>query len=109
VLGILIPSTTLALAASRWARERRQTIGVRAFTAGMAPLTIGLLFATGWLLAEPFVRQPAHRIGTLALIALTLVVMPRRASARSGDRGRRRPVQLGLNPAFEPRLSTGAF
>jgi chromate transporter len=75
MLGILIPSTTLALAVSRWARERRQTIGVRAFTAGMAPLTIGLLFATGWLLAEPFVRQPAHRIGALALMALTLVVM----------------------------------
>lgn len=75
MLGILIPSTTLAIAASRWARERRQTIGVRAFVAGMAPLTIALLFATGWLLAEPFVRDPAHRVGALALVGLTAAVM----------------------------------
>ena len=53
--GIMLPSTTLVMLATRWAREHKQTLGVRAFTAGMAPLTLGLLIATGWLLAAPYV------------------------------------------------------
>lgn len=73
--GIMIPSTTLALGASRWARERRDSRGVRAFVAGMAPLTIGLLLATGWVLAEPYLRRGEHRVGALALVAITLAVM----------------------------------
>jgi chromate transporter len=77
MIGILIPSTTLAIAASRWARERRHTLGVRAFVAGMAPITLGLLFATGWVLAEPFVRDPQHRLGALALIVASVLVMVR--------------------------------
>ena len=32
--GIMLPSTTLVLAATRWAREHKHTVGVRAFTAG---------------------------------------------------------------------------
>ena len=57
--------------------QRRETRAVRAFTTGLAPLTIGLLLATGWILAEPFVRDPQHRLGALGLIAVTLVVMAR--------------------------------
>lgn len=72
--GIMLPSTTLVLAATRWARANRTSIGVRAFTAGMAPLTLGLLMATGWLLAEPFVRAPEHRLATLALMAATVAL-----------------------------------
>ncbi len=75
--GTLAPSTALVLAASRWAAQRRETRGVRAFTTGMAPLTLGLLLATGWVLAEPFVRHPAQRWGALALIAVTVVAMTR--------------------------------
>ncbi|MFN3888698.1 MAG: chromate transporter [Aquabacterium sp.] len=51
LLGIMIPSTTLALAASRWVTRRRQWLGVQAFQAAMVPVTVGLLLATGWLLA----------------------------------------------------------
>jgi chromate transporter len=43
----------------------------------MAPLTLGLLLATGWVLAEPFVRVPDQRWGALALIAVTIAVMLR--------------------------------
>ncbi|MDB5820365.1 MAG: chromate transporter, partial [Rhizobacter sp.] len=53
MMGIMLPSTTLALYATRWGRARQETRGVRAFTAGMAPITVGLVVATGWLLAEP--------------------------------------------------------
>lgn len=75
--GTLLPSTLLVLAVSRWAAQRRDSRGVRAFTTGMAPLTLGLLLATGWVLAEPFVRVPAQRWGALALIAVSIVVMLR--------------------------------
>ena len=41
--GILLPSTALSLLATRWGAARRETRGVRAFTTGLTPLTIGLL------------------------------------------------------------------
>jgi chromate transporter len=71
--GILIPSTVLSLWATRWGHSRRETRGVRAFTSGMAPLTIGLLLATGWLLAGP----AAGHVGAMLLVAATVVVMMR--------------------------------
>lgn len=49
--GIMLPSTTLALTAARWGQARRDTRGVQAFKAGMAPLVIALMIATGWLLS----------------------------------------------------------
>ena len=41
--GTLLPSTALTLCATRWGAQRRETRGVRAFTTGLTPLTIGLL------------------------------------------------------------------
>ncbi len=55
MVGTLLPSTLLTLAVTRWTAQHRDARGVRAFTTGMAPLTLGLLLATGWVLAEPFV------------------------------------------------------
>ncbi len=75
--GILIPSTALSLWATRWGTQRRETRFVRAFTAGLMPLTLGLLLSTGWVLAEPFLLEPAHRWGALALIGISVVVMLR--------------------------------
>ncbi len=75
LVGILLPSTLLSLGVSRWGSKRRETPGVRAFTAGLAPMTIALLFTAGWLLALPFVREPDHRLGAIALIALTVWAM----------------------------------
>jgi chromate transporter len=72
LVGILIPSTTFALAASRWARARRQTLGVRAFVAGMAPITIGLLFAAATVLVVPLAPQPAAWALVAATVALSL-------------------------------------
>ncbi len=71
--GILIPSTVLSLWATRWGAQRRETRGVRAFTIGMAPLTLGLLLATGWLLAEPARRS----IGGVVLVVVTVLVILR--------------------------------
>lgn len=72
--GILLPSTVLTLTATRWMRANRGHVGLRAFSAGMMPLTLGLILATGWLLALPFLRASEHRWGTLALIAATVAL-----------------------------------
>jgi len=71
--GIMLPSTTLALWATRWGAARRHTLGVRAFKSGMAPLTIGLLVATGWILSDP----ARGHVRPMALIGLTVLVMLR--------------------------------
>lgn len=57
MLGIMLPSTAVAMAFSRWVATRRERIGVRAFQTGMAPVTVGLILATGWLLL-PGVEHP---------------------------------------------------
>jgi len=75
--GILLPSTALSLWATRWGTQRRETRAVRAFTAGLTPLTVGLLLSTGWVLAEPYLRSPTSRWGALALIAVTALAMMR--------------------------------
>lgn len=50
MLGILLPSTTLTFAASRWGHKNRELRGVRAFKQGMAPVVVALLVATGWVM-----------------------------------------------------------
>jgi len=70
--GMLIPSTTLALAVSRWGSKRREQRGVRAFVAGMAPVTIALLLTSGGLLALPLARLPGAWLLVVATLALSL-------------------------------------
>jgi chromate transporter len=48
--GIMLPSSVLTYAATKWAHENRNLISVRSFKSGMAPIVIGLLISTGWLL-----------------------------------------------------------
>lgn len=73
MLGILLPSTTLALGAARYGRRRADSLAVRAFTAGMAPLTVGLMLATGWVLTDPVRTRP----GAVGLVALSAIVLAR--------------------------------
>lgn len=73
--GILLPSTALSLFTSRWGAKRRETRGMRAFTTGMTPITIGLLIATGWVLAQPYLADSSHAAGAIALMALSIIVM----------------------------------
>lgn len=72
--GIMLPSTTLVMVATRWARAHQEDRLVRAFTLGLQPLTLGLIIATGWLLAAPYLQQADRRLPTLALVAGTLVL-----------------------------------
>lgn len=68
MFGMLLPSSLLTLGISRWAARHRQDLAVRAFIAGMVPLTIGLTFSTGVLVAQPL--WPS--VGAMVLIALGL-------------------------------------
>jgi chromate transporter len=72
--GIMLPSSVLTLTATRWMRANRGHAGLRAFSAGMMPLTLGLILATGWLLSLPFLRAEEHRWGALTLIVATVVL-----------------------------------
>ncbi len=69
--GIMVPSSVLTLVVSRYGRTRRDTLPVRAFSVGLAPLTIGLLLATGWVLAQP---SRGHW-GAVLLVPVTIVFM----------------------------------
>ena len=51
LIAMMLPSTTLALAAGRWGHAKRDLLAVRAFKAGMAPVAIALMAATAWILA----------------------------------------------------------
>jgi chromate transporter len=71
--GTLLPSTTLALSASRWGRRHDESRFMRAVKVGLAPLSIGLLLTTAWLLLRP----TAAHWGSYLLVALAIAVMLR--------------------------------
>ena len=72
--GTLLPSTTLALSVTRWGDKNRESRGLRAFTTGLAPITIGLLISTGWILLQP---TRTHWVNASLLVAFTLLLMLR--------------------------------
>ena len=51
--GIMGPSSALAFMVGRFGQRRADSIALRAFTAGLTPLTLGLLLSTGWVLTAP--------------------------------------------------------
>jgi chromate transporter len=69
LFGIMLPSTTLTLLVARWGRARRDWRAVQAFKAGMAPIVIALMFATGWILTAktPGWRPMLLTLGTALL------------------------------------------
>lgn len=52
MVGILLPSTAFTFLATRWVHRNRHMRAVRAFKSGMGPIVVGLMFATGWILAS---------------------------------------------------------
>lgn len=74
MVGTLAPSTLLTWAATRWAQRNRERRGVRAFKLGMAPVVIGLMLATAWVLARPQ-EGPAQGWPLWCLSALTAIVV----------------------------------
>ena len=74
LVGMLLPSTTLTLAAARWGHQNRERLGVRAFKAGMAPIVIGLLGATGWILSHAQDRASNNWPLWLLTVVVTVLV-----------------------------------
>lgn len=52
MVGILLPSTAFTYMATRWVHRNRDMRAVRAFKSGMGPVVVGLVLATGWILAS---------------------------------------------------------
>lgn len=73
MVGIMLPASVVAWTVGRLRRARHQSIVLRAFTAGMTPLTLGLLLSTGWILLAP----TREHWGSVALVILTVVMMVR--------------------------------
>lgn len=77
--GLLLPSCTLTLLATRWLRRHADHRAVRAFKAGMAPVVVGLMLATGWVLTAGSAPRAADwplwllATGTAALLLRTRV------------------------------------
>jgi chromate transporter len=49
-IGIMVPSSTLTFAATRWLQNNADHVVARASKASLAPISIALLLATAWLL-----------------------------------------------------------
>jgi chromate transporter len=58
MIGIMVPSTTLTYLAAQWGHRNRELRAVRAFKQAMGPIVIGLLIATGWILARGDASTP---------------------------------------------------
>lgn len=74
MLGILLPSSLLTWYATRWAHRNKGRRSVRAFRQGMAPLVIGLLLATAWLLSRAH-GDPARDWPLWALTAVCMLLV----------------------------------
>jgi chromate transporter len=72
--GMLLPSCVLTYGATRWAHKNRELRAVRAFKAGMAPIVVALLMATGWLLTGSH-DQPARDWPLWALTAAATLIV----------------------------------
>ena len=72
--GILLPSTTLTYFASRWGHNNRELRAVRAFKQGMAPVVVGLIIATGWLMSRAH-GDPARDWPLWLVTAVTAVIV----------------------------------
>jgi chromate transporter len=78
MVGILLPSTVFSYVATRWVHRNRSLRAVRAFKQGMGPIVVGLVFATGWILASAN-DTPARDwpLWLLTLAALVLMLKTR--------------------------------
>lgn len=69
LFSILLPSSVFTFWITQWAHRNRELRSVRAFKAGMSPMVIGLMMATGWLLQNPHNDLAQH----WPLWAMTLI------------------------------------
>ena len=71
--GIMLPSSILTYKATQWAHTNRNLLSVRAFKTGMAPIVIGLLVSTGWLLSAA--HRDLHQDWKLWLVTAAATIL----------------------------------
>ncbi len=71
---VLLPSSVLTYNITQWLHRERDRIGVRSFKAGMAPIVIGLMTSTGWLMQSRHQDWIADA-GLWLLMAVTVVIV----------------------------------
>ena len=74
MVGMLLPSTTLTFFATRWGHRNRDLRVVRAFKQGMAPIVVGLLVATGWVLVRGGIETTFNQ-RTLAVTLVSMLIV----------------------------------
>jgi len=52
MISIMLPSSVMMYKVSQWGHKNSQLTSVRAFKSGLAPIVIGLMISTGWLLQK---------------------------------------------------------
>jgi chromate transporter len=71
ISSMLLPSTIVTYTATSWAQRNQHLRSVRAFKQGMAPVVVGLILATGWILASTPDR-PARDWPLWVITAITI-------------------------------------
>ncbi|MBX3600289.1 MAG: chromate transporter [Rubrivivax sp.] len=71
--AMLLPSSLLTLAITRWLHRHREDRAVRAFKQGMAPVVIGLLLATAWILVGS--QRGLHGLAPLATLSVAVALL----------------------------------
>jgi chromate transporter len=72
-IGIMVPSSTLTFAATRWLQRNADHVMARASKASLAPISIALLLATAWLLTAVN-NQPAKHWSLWLFTATALLL-----------------------------------
>ena len=71
--GILLPSSILNYQVAQWGHRNRELRAVRAFRLGLAPMVIGMLLATSWLLAGAGSERGGWPAWLLAALSCLLI------------------------------------
>ena len=74
MLGVLLPTSMLMLAASRWLQRYQHHRALRAFKLGMSPVVIGMMFSTAIVLASSHGALQQAPWLWLVMLATTLLV-----------------------------------
>lgn len=74
LMCVLLPSSILTYNMTQWLHRERERIGVRAFKSGMAPIVIGLMTSTGWLMQSRHDNLPGDT-GLWLLMGATVVLV----------------------------------
>jgi chromate transporter len=67
-LAIILPSTTLAYYVAKWGQFNQHRKWVVAIKAGFAPIIVGLLFSTGWIIVDGFNSVKAWILGAVVMV-----------------------------------------